>query len=217
MHKAYIGFYWTLPVKWARYYKLPPDLDAALAKSQTIRYQYERIRRYVAEHHGALVDHIHFMDLRPDRGTGAVVEALARARERCTSGKATLAYVDFADSFGWRPHTPMRDYLEEEGFDAIPVPPDPVPIDGKMFCPAKHFQEWRQRHGQHQERRQQALSELIAAAANAPEGPGRYASVARALNARGEGTATGLPWTAANVRKQLARHGLLQDAEGEAA
>ena len=215
MNKPYVGFYWTLPVKWARYYKLPSGLDAALAKSRTIRYQYERVRRYVAEERGSLIDHIHFMDLRPDRGTGAVVEALARARASCTASQATLIYVDFADSFGWRPHKPMREYLEQEGLDALPLPPDPVPIDGQMFCPITHFQTWRQRHGQHHERRQRALSELINAAVDIPKGPGRYASLAEILNSRGESTASGLPWTATNVRKQLTRHGLVQDVENE--
>lgn len=215
VRKAYVGFYWTLPVKWARFYRLPPGLDAAAAKSRTIRYQRERVRRYVAEARGELVDEVAFMDLRPDRGTGAVVEALKRVRERCTMGGATLLFVDFSEAFRWRPHRPLREYIEQQGLNHLPLTPDPVPLDGQpCFDPIKHFAAWRQRDGRRQERHEQALSELIAAVAASPKGPGHYEAVANLLNACGQGTATGRPWTAENVRKRLERHGLSRYGAG---
>ena len=45
----YLGLYWTLPVPWAGFTRLPKDAKAAAARSRTIAYQRERVRRWVAE------------------------------------------------------------------------------------------------------------------------------------------------------------------------
>ena len=61
MAERFVGFYWTLPVNWAGFRELPVDVAAAAAASQTICYQRERVRRYVADEHGELIDEIAFM------------------------------------------------------------------------------------------------------------------------------------------------------------
>lgn len=213
MQAGYVGFYWTLPVKWARFYRLPRDVDAAAARSRTICYQRACVQRYVAEHRGRLVGELPFMDVRPDRGTGAVAEALGRAKELCVTADATLLFVDFTiDQLRWRPHKPLRDCLQTMGIQHEPVPPYPLPIDrDPNFDIVKHFATWKLRDGEREERRQAALSELIAAVARAPEDArDRWARVARDLNARGSFTANGRVWSAANVYAQFRTHGLAE-------
>ena len=65
MANAYLGFYWTLPVNWAGFRRLAVNIDDAAAASRTIRYQRERVRCYVAESRGRLVDEIAFIDMNP--------------------------------------------------------------------------------------------------------------------------------------------------------
>lgn len=173
-----------------------------------MRYQRELVRRYVHEEGGKLIDEVAFMDLQPDRGTGAVVHALEAVRQRCTSGGATLLSVDFAEELGWRPHQPLKQFIRDNSFDFLPLRPDPIMLDGQCFDPVEHFQSWRLLEGQHQERRRSALSALIAMSSTCAEGRGRAEKIAHELNAAGHSTTTGRPWTAENVRKQLVRHSL---------
>ena len=209
MRRNYIGLYWTLPVMWKCFYDLPSDLDAAAARSKTIRYQRERVRRWVETlgAPGEIVRHIHYIDVRPDRATEVGIGELAPVVELLKRKERTLVFIDFAIGARWRPVKPLKKYLDAQGFDYEAIPPDPVPLDGHpAYDIIKHFENWKLRHGEHQARHQHALTELIAAAASVPEGPGRYATVAEMLNARDEGTTTGRKWTASNVKQQLRRH-----------
>ncbi|TXM65240.1 hypothetical protein FV226_25325 [Methylobacterium sp. WL12] len=211
MRRNYIGLYWTLPVTWKRFYYLPDDLDPAAARSTTIRYQRERVRRWVDTDGapGELVDHIHYIDVRPDRATDVGIGYLASVVDQLRSKERTLVYVDFADGTPWRPQRALKKYLFENDLDHESIQPDRVPLDGKPdFDIIKHFADWKLRHGEHQERHQRALSELFAAAASVPAGSNRYAAIAEMLHDRREGTTTGKMWTAANVEQQLRRHGL---------
>ena len=66
--EAFVGFYWTLPVNWSGFRNLPADVEAAAAKSRTIRYQRAMVQNWVRNNPPAeLVDEIAFMDTRPDR------------------------------------------------------------------------------------------------------------------------------------------------------
>jgi hypothetical protein len=101
MANAYLGFYWALPVNWAGFRRLPANIDDAAAGSRTIRYQRERVRAYVAESRGRLVDEIAFIDMQPDRATDLVEGASCGRRLRpmpaaprcstCASRKHALA------------------------------------------------------------------------------------------------------------------------------
>jgi hypothetical protein len=53
--RRFVGFYWTLPVPFAAFTALPDDIDAAAEKSMTVRYQRERVRRWVKEEKGELL------------------------------------------------------------------------------------------------------------------------------------------------------------------
>lgn len=217
MRRQYIGLYWTLPVTWKRFYDLPEDLDAAAARSTTIRYQRERVRRWVDSDGapGELVGHIHYIDVRPDRATDVGIGELSPVVDLLKRGERTLVYVDFADGTRWRPQRTLKKYLSEHALDHVAIPPDPVLLDGKPdFDIIEHFADWKLRHGEHQERHQRALSELFAAAASVPAGPNRYAAIAEMLNARREGTTTGREWLADNVEQQLRRHGVKSSVAG---
>jgi hypothetical protein len=83
VRQAFVGFYWTLPVNWTGFRSLPKDVEEAAAKSRTIRYQMERVRKHVDENAGELVGEFTFMDVRPDRATDAVQEALSPTCKLC--------------------------------------------------------------------------------------------------------------------------------------
>ena len=206
---AFVGFYWTLPVNWAGFRDLPRDPEAAAAKSATIRYQMERVRRHVREVGGTLAGEIVFMDTRPDRATAAVQEGLARARTLCADRDATLLFVEFADSHFWRRNPHLHDALRDYGMRPEGLSPVPLTIDGRFFDPARHFGDWRRRDATAAARlRRDARAGLEDALARTPEGPGRTKAMADLLNATGVATVRGGAWTAENVRKALGRTGL---------
>jgi hypothetical protein len=53
VRQRFVGFYWTLPIPAVGFTSLPKDVGAAAAASKTIRYQRERIRRWVADQKGS--------------------------------------------------------------------------------------------------------------------------------------------------------------------
>lgn len=216
MSDAYVGFYWTLPVFWSGFRSLPTDVEAASAKSRTIRYQRERVRRHVADQAGRLTDEMVFIDVRTDRGTPVVLETLERARTLCTTRGASLLYVEFAQAHHWRRHPALQNFLHEHAF-AVGLSPDPIGIDGRLFDPIQHFQNWRRRDtSETAKRRRNAMRALVALADQVPVGPGRYALIASTLNERQIPTKTGLPWSSENVRVALRRQSSLE-AEGQTA
>lgn len=210
MSDAFIGFYWTLPVFWAGFRSLPTDADAAAAKSQTIRYQRDRVKRHVQENAGRLVDELVFIDVRTDRGTELVTETLAKAYTLCLKSNATLLYIDFAQVLHWRRHPALQAFLDEHAF-ADGLSPDSIGIDGRLFDPVQHFRRWRQSsETEASKRRQSADAELTALAHQTPVTRGRYGVIADTLNARQVLTPSGRVWTAENVRIALRRRGLIQ-------
>src|SRR5215217_3843363 len=112
--RKFVGLYWTNPVPWASFTKLPTDVDAAAAKSRTVRYQPDLVRRFVAEERGALVDEIAFLDTQPDRWTAQprVRKAVEQAIRACEQHGAQLLYIDFREARGWRPHYFIADEVQ---------------------------------------------------------------------------------------------------------
>lgn len=105
--RSFIGFYWTLPVPWAGFSHLPRDVDAAAAKSRTIRYQRDRVRRWVRDEPGELSAEEVFLELAPDRGSEHVLPLIDKLLDRCRSQSARLVLVDFSVAYGWRRHGPI--------------------------------------------------------------------------------------------------------------
>ena len=201
---CFVGFYWTLPVNWAGFKQLPKSADEAAAKSKTIRYQMERVRRHVKVLGGQLVDECVFMEVAPDRGTDAVVQEIARAAKRCEPSNAILLYVNFSEAFNWRRHPHMLEYLQQTGVAFEGLSPDPLVLDGRLFDPAEHFSAWRKKHrNMAADLKLEAMQAMVAAAAQYGVKHGSYREISEDLNQRGIRTVRGNLWTPESVRKSL--------------
>lgn len=198
-----VGFYWTLPVPWAGFIKVSPDVDTAAGQSQTIRYQRDLIRRHAKENHFELVHEAVFCEIAPDRGSKNVRDALRDLTPIARARKAQVLVVDFAAVQNWRGHQPLQDMAAGLDLRLCPVFPDPILIDGQTFDPAAHFQNWRKRQAEWSAGK---TARLTAALARATDLRGAGASLAKAattLNAEGLQSPTGKPWTADNLRKAM--------------
>lgn len=196
----YLAFYWTLPVNWAGFTALPKDADAAAKASKTIRYQVERVRRWVKDEKGTLLKEVVFMETRPDRGTDAIQSEMSKLLAKAKSKAATLVLVDFAQAFGWRPHGPLFDMIRTADNCTLLLP-EPVLIDGKFWDPVQHFRTWREMDEAHHMAKLGIKDAALAAVADLKAKGASYATIAAQLNDRGIRTVTGREWTADNVRK----------------
>lgn len=199
----YIGFYWTLPVPWAGHQDLPQDVEAAAAKSQTIRYQRACVRQWVKHNKGHLIDERAFMELAPDRGTEHIVPAVEEALKRCRETGAQLLVVDMAASYGWRGHPFLNRVLHDNAAVCQRIYPDAILMDGKSFDPVAHFRTWRAAQKEFIGSKDERIARARAAAEALSPGCPTYSDLAEALNQEGHVTATGKPWTAENLGKFL--------------
>jgi len=199
--EAFVGLYWTCPVNWAGFRQLSADVDAAAAQSRTIRYQVERVRRWVTDEAGTLVDEITFMDSSPDRPTDAIYEAVSRVHPICVAHNAKLVIARFGR---WRQHHFLHHRLSEMRIRFIELDPQPMTIDGLRFEPIEHFQHWANTgEAASAARRRDAIAALQKAGGEIEAGPGRYEKIAQLLNQTGVKTFTGKAWTGENVKKAL--------------
>jgi hypothetical protein len=204
---ACVGFYWTLPVKWADFRRLPSDVEGAAAASQTIRYQRERVRQWAREEAVSLVGEIAFMDVRTDRATEEVRDTLVKARRLCAERQAVLAYVRFEERNMWRSNPHLRQHAEELGLELVGLSPDPLTLDGRRFDPVAHFKRWRIADKEQMgDLRREAYQGLEQALSIVPEGSGRWETIAQRLNSKGVRSLKGSTWTPENVRKVVGRH-----------
>lgn len=232
MRQTFIGFYWTQPVKWLGLHQLPSKaghkpydlVDEAAAISRTIRYQRERVRRWVADQPGTLMREFVFMEVEPDRVSDSVAEVLDVLAPLCAVADiragATLVYVDFSQTEGmqahnWRRHRHMQHYIQMRGLENEALLPEPVIVpDGRFnpydpFDPIAHFRGWRARGEAAKTERSQVIQpRLSALLQEIPKGRGRYVAMANILNEEKVATLTGRPWSAENVRANCRRMGL---------
>lgn len=207
MQAAYVGFYWTLPVTWADFRRLPRDVDGAAQASRTIRYQRERVRQWARTEAVKLVGEIAFMDVRTDRATEVVRDALMDARRVCAQREAILICVRFDEHSLWRRNPHLRHYAEELGLELMQLSPDPITIEGRRFDPIAHFKSSRElEKWQMNELRQEAYEGLKQALSAVPDGTRRWQAVAEWLNREGIRSLKGSAWTPENVRKVVGRH-----------
>ena len=205
MANAYIGFYWTLPVPWAGFRRLPANVADAADASRTIRYQRERVRRHVSDDKGTLVDEIAFIDVQLDRATD-LVQVELQQKAAAHAGRATLLYVRFEEIHHWRRNAHLLHGAEQLGLAVLPLPPDPVVIDGETFDPIRHFERWREEDSTTRTRlKLEAHGALRRMLAEVAEGPGRWSAICERLNGAGVRTSGGARWTAENVRKHAGR------------
>jgi len=199
--KKFLGFYWTLPVPWTGFQALPRNVDEAAQASTTIRYQRERVKGWVKEERGELIGEEAFLELAPDRGSEQLVSVIEKLLKYCKCENAKLVLVDFSEAFGWR-KLPGFEKLGLEREDICePLDPSPILMDGAEFDPIQHFRTWRKIEDTHvsgKGDRKAALAEAIQDLVTDNE---TNSSLAQALNASGQFTPNGKPWTADNLRK----------------
>lgn len=207
MSSACVGFYWTLPITWADFRRLPSDVDGAALASRTIRYQRERVQRWARDEAVSLVGEIAFMDARNDRATELVRKSIDEAHSLCVPHQARLVYVQFEERNMWRSNPHLRHYAEELGLELVALSPDPITIDGRRFDPIAHFKASRAAEQlQMDDLRLEAFKGLERVLSAVPEGTGRWQAVAARLNADGVRSLKGRAWTPENVRKVVGRH-----------
>jgi hypothetical protein len=198
----YFALYWTLPVPWVGFKQLPSDPDEAAKASRTIRYQVERVRRWVAAEKGRLLGESVFMELQADRGTHHIVPLVEKLVAKAENAGAGIVAVNFAEALGWRPHYALWGTLEGSG-RVTALDPTPLVLEHETLDPVAHFREWREREDRFvagKEERKVALAETIRALR---ESGLSFPVIAEVLNGEGQRTANGKPWTGDNVRKML--------------
>ena len=150
---------------------------------------------------GRLVAEIPFIDVQHDRATDAVRSTLRKHAEKFARS-ATLIHVRFSEMDHWRPNQHLLEEARTLGFDTLPLPPDPIEIDGVQFDPIRHFKQWRERDQTMKARLQAQASAGLRAALDAVlPGAGRWRAIADRLNADRIRTVRGAAWTPEAVRK----------------
>ncbi|PRY19235.1 hypothetical protein CLV78_1267 [Aliiruegeria haliotis] len=140
MDKA-VGFYWTLPVKWAGFTSISPNADEAAGQSETVRFQVELVRRYARDHALELVHEEVFLEIDPDRGSEAIFEPLRKLERLCQEQDAVLLIVDFTVVQRWREHSSLNEWSRRTGISIERVSAEKVLSAGRTFDPHTHFSE----------------------------------------------------------------------------
>jgi hypothetical protein len=200
----YIGLYWTLPVKWAGFTQLPKTADEAAKASWTIRYQVERVRRWVKDEKGTLLREAVFMETRPDRGTDAIQSEIGKLLKDAENKHAELVLVDFAQAFGWRPHGPLFDMIGDAE-NCVLLPPEPIRISDELYDPVAHFRQWREIEHMRQFEKVDIKQAALAKMTDLKSDGASYAAIAVRMNDMGVTTINGRAWTANNVRKFISQ------------
>ena len=193
-----VGFYWTLPVPWAGFARLPKEIDEAAKVSRTIRYQRDLIRRYARDEGYRLVHEEVFLEVEPDRGSELILTPL---RKICEAENAVLLFVDFWEVARWRAHWTMADWLRREKIEMQPIAPREILMDGKLFDPHAHFRAWREKQWDWTKKKRERTARACGRARELREQGHSYRKIADALNKEQLPSPTGRPWTADNIRK----------------
>lgn len=204
--KHVIGFYWTLPVVWAKFRSLPRDANKAAKRSKTIRYQREVVQGWARSEHVSIAAEIVCIEAEPDRASNRCLKIITKHLNGLEFSDVELVYVDFAEIDGSRYNRHIMRDLQEAGMTLNALSPYRILIDGLWFDPIAHFRDWREVHENARlERRERATTALREALAQFPQGYRRWPAIAEHLNARGIMTVTGLQWTSDTVKKAAAK------------
>lgn len=199
--EKYFGFYWTLPVPWAGFRKLPADIDAAAEKSRTIRYQRDYVRRWIKEDGGTLIGEKAFLEVQADRASAHVTPEIDRVIRQCHTENATIVLVDFSQASGWRRHGPLWDRLHQAGVRSQALYPVTTFLDGEEFDPVGHFRAWREIEASRIDSKDVREKDLAHTISELKQEKSTFRELADALNQRGITTVNGKLWSADNLRK----------------
>jgi hypothetical protein len=205
MARNAVGFYWTLPVPWAGFTKLPKEVNEAAEVSRTIRYQRDLIRGYARDERYRLVHEEVFLEIEPDRGSDLIFTPLRKVKKICEAENAVLLFVDFWGVARWRAHWAMTDWLRREKIEMQPIAPSEILMDGKPFDPHAHFSAWREKQEDWTEKKKERIARGMGRARELRQQGHSYRKIADALNKEQLPSPTGRPWTADNIRKLLGK------------
>ena len=198
-----VAFYWTLPVPWADFTRLPAAIDDAAKASRTIRFQRETIHDYARRQGLELVHEEAFLEIHPDRGSNTITDALNKAACICRDHGALLVFVDFSGVQQWRSHQPMHDWLTTAKVDSLPIEAAPILLDGVLFDPHAHFSKWREAQWQWSSTKQDRADKAAARTRELQAAGLKYPAIARTLNEEKLRSLSGKPWTAESLRKLM--------------
>lgn len=198
MRKA-IGFYWTLPVKWAGFDTIGSDADRAARESRTIALQREVARRWASENGVALIEEHAAIESAPDRGSKALVEQVAALADRAMALDARILLVDFGSALGQRTHHLLRDYVGEHEELFEPIWPDADHEEAFR----SHFGKWREAQAAWTAGKEQRIAAAQARATALQAEGAKLDAIAWQLEQEALRSPTGKPWTADMLRKVL--------------
>lgn len=204
-HTRAVGFYWTLPVRWAGFTQLPADIEEAAKASRTIAYQRELIRQYASDNDFELIHEETYLEIEPDRSGHLIRESLRNMEKHCAENDAIFLYVDFSVERNWRSHFAMKDWASRTAIATLPIDTSiyEISINGAPFDPHAHFRVWREKQrawtAGKKERKAQAL-----ARAEALRATGHNATaIAEILERERLRSPNGQEWTRDSVQKLL--------------
>lgn len=203
MGRNAVGFYWTLPVPWAGFTRLPTQIDEAAKASRTIRYQREAIRHHAKEEGYRIIHEEVFLEIEPDRGSELILAPLKKVEKICRKHDAVLLLVDLPEVQLWRRHMVLLRWSEEAPIKVQRVFPGEILIDGRYFDPHAHFRAWRKKQERWIAGKAERKAKALERAQELREQKLSNKKIADTLNAEKLPSLTGKDWTADNVQKLL--------------
>jgi hypothetical protein len=197
-HKA-IGFYWTLPVPWARFRIVDAhDIDKAAAQSRTIAMQRRIVRDY-ARGEFEIVEELARVEWAPDRGTKKFARDLDSLVKRARELDATILLVDFGAATHQRPNQYLQKLVAANADLFLPIWPSEDHVESLIA----HFGQWRRRQAKWTSGKNARVAKALARAGQLLDEGATLGKAALALEAEGLRSATGRPWTAASLRQAI--------------
>ena len=203
MQRKAVGFYWTLPMPWAGFTKLPDRVEEAAKASKTIRYQRELIQHYARDEGYRIIHEEVFLEIEPDRGSELIQEPLKKVERLCFEHSATLLYVDFSEMQRWRSHSVLLNWSRSTNIKMECITSREILIDGQFFDPHAHFRKWREQQTKWTDGKHERFEKALSLATVLREQGFSYPKIADSLNSKKIASPSGKPWTADNVRKLL--------------
>lgn len=201
MHLKTIGFYWTLPVRWAGFTRLTTkDAGKAAEESQSIRLQREIIQRWTREHRGELIHEQVYLEIAPDRVMHHVVDDVLEPLVRlAVEHDAKVLYVDFGREIGWRSHHFLERFVGEHIDHFMPVALHHDEAENFK----RHFASWRESHTQWMNGKEGRGQAALRRAEELQTEKLSFPKIAEQLNHEGLKSLSGKDWSGDNLRKFL--------------
>lgn len=134
-------------------------------------------------------------------GTQHIVPVIDRLLHIARIEDAHLVLVNFAEVFGWRQHSKLRDRLEQDPVRWIALDPVETLIDGELVDTIRHFRRWNDWHAEHKDGKSEHAKRILTAIEKLLVTCPTNAALANTLNAEKLFTHHGKPWNTSNLAK----------------